>query len=185
MNIIPTNRPGNDCHLHLIGKSFAQRVIPLLSPSDEAIPICLQNINHQNIPDIEINKQNEETTIQTTEKNIQFNTETWPLEYTSCLSLKYLTKFLCGNPDEKQYLHKLLETGGGNNIIQDPPSVGNDPVQAHNLPPTADTTWPSDHQNKIHKLEYNHLWVSNLPWTNGPLRAHHHQNHVIVIQKPQ
>ena len=110
MNIIPTNRPGNDCHLHLIGKSFAQRFIPLLSPSDEAIPIGLQNINHQDIPDIEINKQNKETTIQnkeatiqTIEKNIQFNTTLWPIEYTSCLSLKDLTKFLCKNPDEKQY----------------------------------------------------------------------------------
>ena len=29
MNIIPTNRPGNYCHLHLIGKSFTQRFIPL------------------------------------------------------------------------------------------------------------------------------------------------------------
>ena len=68
MNIIPKNRPGNDCHLHLIGKSFTQRSIPLLSPSHDAIPIGLQYINHQNISDIEINKQNEETTIQAQEK---------------------------------------------------------------------------------------------------------------------
>ena len=134
---------------------FAQQFILLLSPSDEAIPIGLQNINHQDIPDIEINKQNEETTIQTIEKNIQFNTTSWPLEYTSCLSLKDLTKFLCGNPDEKQYLHKVLETGGGNNIIQDPPSAENNPVQDHNFPPATDTPWQSDHQEKINKLEYN------------------------------
>ena len=71
MNIVPTNRPGNNCHLHLIGKSFAQRFIPLLSPSDEAIPIGLQNINHQDIPDIEINKQNKETTIQNKDNQIR------------------------------------------------------------------------------------------------------------------
>ena len=105
LNIIPTNRPGNNCHLHLIGKSFAQRFIPLLSPSDEAIPIGLQNINHQDIPDIEIDKHNKETTIQTIEKNIQFNTTLWPLEYTSCLSLKDLTyaKILMKNSINTNY----------------------------------------------------------------------------------
>ena len=102
-NIIPTNRQGNDCHLHLIGKSFTQQFIPLLSPSHEAIPTGLQYINYQHIPNTEINKKNEETAIQTTERNIQFNTKSWPLDYTSCLSLKDLTKFLFRNPEEKQY----------------------------------------------------------------------------------
>ena len=118
----------------MIGKSFTQQFIPLLSPSHEAIPTGPQYINHQNIPNTEINKKNEETAIQTTEINIQFNTKSWLIEYTSCLSLKDLTKFLCENPDEKQYLHKILETNGGNNIIQDPPSAGNDPVKTHNFP---------------------------------------------------
>ena len=92
------------------------------APSEEESPIGLQHINRLQFPDIELkqlDKHNKETTVQTIEKNIQFNTISWPLEYTSCLPLKDLTKFLCKNPDEKQYLHKLLEAGGGNNIIQD------------------------------------------------------------------
>ena len=80
MNVIQTNRPGNDCHLHLFGKSFIQQFIPLLSPSGEESPIGLQYINHQHIPDIEQkqkDKHNKETSVQLKEamieKNIYFN----------------------------------------------------------------------------------------------------------------
>ena len=57
MNIIPTNRPGNDCHLHLFGDSFIQQFIPLLSSSAEESPTGLQMINHQHFPDINKNKK--------------------------------------------------------------------------------------------------------------------------------
>ena len=144
MDNIPTIRTGNNCHLHLIGKTFTQSFIPLLLSPHLTIPIDIPYI----IPNTETNKQNEETTIQTNAKNIHFNTRAWPLEYT-CLSLKDLTQFMGGTTEKEEY-HKMLEAGGGNNIILDPPSAENNPVQARNLPPTTNTR-PSDPQTKIHK----------------------------------
>ena len=80
MEVIPTDRPGKDCYLHMFGRSFKQQFITLLS-SKEGSPIGFQTINYQYSPYIE-QKQKErhdrattvplkETTI---EKDIYFNT---------------------------------------------------------------------------------------------------------------
>ena len=68
MDIIPTIRPGYDCHLHLVGKAFTQSFIPLLSPPHLTIPIDIPYI----IPNTEIDKQNEEATTQTNPIKINF-----------------------------------------------------------------------------------------------------------------
>ena len=154
MDIIPTIRPGYDCHLHLVGKVFTQSFIPLLSPPHLTIPIDIPYI----IPNTEIDKQNKETTTQTNPIKINFNKRAQPLEYTSCLSLEDLTKFM-NETTKKEEHYKTLETGGIKT-----PSDENDPVQACHLPLTTGTR-PNNPQIKTHKIEDSQIWASNPPWT--------------------